>query len=625
MSEPTMAIVAPRIHSQVTGEPILLADEIEFLLSHSTKKHVLLSGPGRNLALQYLATCQHLASSLQVMPPRKGQQNQLTIRGLCREIVITTCTNALVHADLELRLLPWNRDDLIEYLRCLAPKQVGEVLARVSCEDLSFCGSPVVWSTVLRHYVEYKNLTDLRQAILYEVHDRIRSMLKERSSSAQYPTEKQVLRTYNTLARLLLQGKTLTRQLFPKKRQSDSELAEWLAHREVLRTVVADYAAQQLQSNHVDCLYYIHACECVQDVARMGRGLANIPAVLRRCIVRKSECGTAARLLTILDKDWKPNADCRGVSFANADFSNVYWPHSTLTNCNLSFADLSGSNLCHSDLAQVNARYGDFRVCDLSQTRLSKAQFPFANLNHARLDRCFAEGTVFDDCQSEAASFDSAELLGCLFRRANLDDASFQNADLRNSCFVGASMEFTDLTNTNCRGVNLRGCKLRSAIMVNTRLDAAQLCHTDLEAVVFQGCSFAGASFQHAYLTGSHMSESNLRSAIFSFAGLADIQWVCCDLRECQFHHASFHMGSTRCGLVGSPYPSHGTRTGFYSDDYEHLKFKQPELIRKANLQGCDFRGANIFEADFYLVDVRYAKMDSRQQRHMRACGAILS
>jgi uncharacterized protein YjbI with pentapeptide repeats len=41
-------------------------------------------------------------------------------------------------------------------------------------------------------------------------------------------------------------------------------------------------------------------------------------------------------------------------------------------------------------------------------------------------------------------------------------------------------------------------------------------------------------------------------------------------------------------------------------------------------LRGADLRGANTEGLDFYLVDLRDAKMDANQLEHARQCGAIL-
>ena len=83
-------------------------------------------------------------------------------------------------------------------------------------------------------------------------------------------------------------------------------------------------------------------------------------------------------------------------------------------------------------------------------------------------------------------------------------------------------------------------------------------------------------------------------------------------------------MGSSRSGLLFTNIASEGTRTGFYTDDYDDQSFKEPEEIRKANLCGCDLRGAKVLKVDFYLVDLRRAVYDAEQKTHFRRCGAIL-
>ncbi len=120
------------------------------------------------------------------------------------------------------------------------------------------------------------------------------------------------------------------------------------------------------------------------------------------------------------------------------------------------------------------------------------------------------------------------------------------------------------------------------------------------------------------------MEGGTLRGANLRGAGLADIQWEGADLREADFRGAVFHMGSSRSGMVDSPIASEGTRTGFYTDDYEQQAFQSPEEIRKANLCGADLRFANVEGVDFYLVDLRGVKCDSGQLEHCRRCRAIL-
>lgn len=107
-------------------------------------------------------------------------------------------------------------------------------------------------------------------------------------------------------------------------------------------------------------------------------------------------------------------------------------------------------------------------------------------------------------------------------------------------------------------------------------------------------------------------------------AGLADVDWHDADLRHADFSNCAFHLGSSRSGLVGSPIACEGSRTGFYTDDYNEQDFKAPEEIRKADLRGANLQGAIVDRADFYLVDLRGAQYSLDQAQHFRRCGAIL-
>ena len=138
------------------------------------------------------------------------------------------------------------------------------------------------------------------------------------------------------------------------------------------------------------------------------------------------------------------------------------------------------------------------------------------------------------------------------------------------------------------------------------------------------GAHFAEADLSHALLTGSCMPDADFRDARLRAAGLAEVDWERADLRNADLREAAFHLGSSRSGLVGSTIPCEGSRTGFYTDDYNEQDFKSPEEIRKANLCGADLRGAQIDGVDFYLVDLRGARVDPEQVLHLRRCGAIL-
>ena len=165
--------------------------------------------------------------------------------------------------------------------------------------------------------------------------------------------------------------------------------------------------------------------------------------------------------------------------------------------------------------------------------------------------------------------------------------------------------------------------------MRDATLDGASFAHASAVQCIFEGIDLADADFDTATLTGSlftgsRMPHANFRGAKLTSSGLAEIDWPGADLRDADLRGATFHMGSSRSGLVGSPIACEGSRTGFYTDDYNDQDFKAPEEIRKANLRDADLRGANIDGVDFYLVDLRGAKYTPEQAKHFARCGAIL-
>jgi uncharacterized protein YjbI with pentapeptide repeats len=132
------------------------------------------------------------------------------------------------------------------------------------------------------------------------------------------------------------------------------------------------------------------------------------------------------------------------------------------------------------------------------------------------------------------------------------------------------------------------------------------------------------ASFVHSDLTGSRWRQANLAGALFHWAGLADVDWEGADLRSCDFRWSTFHLGNSRSGIVDSTIASEGTRTCFYTDESLEEHFRAPEEVRKANLRNCDLRGAHVEGTDFYLVDVRGARLEPAQRRWLQRCRAIL-
>ena len=181
-----------------------------------------------------------------------------------------------------------------------------------------------------------------------------------------------------------------------------------------------------------------------------------------------------------------------------------------------------------------------------------------------------------------------------------------------------------DFSSANLERANLTGLRLRDACLVDARFPRGTLRTCDFELVELPNADFHNATLDGTLLTGSRMPRANLTGASLREAALADIQWEGAILRDANLRGCTFHMGSTRSGLVGSPIASEGSRTGFYTDEFDQQTFRPPEEIRKANLCGADLRGANIEGVNFYLVDLRGAIYTKDQREHLLRCRAIL-
>ena len=119
-----------------------------------------------------------------------------------------------------------------------------------------------------------------------------------------------------------------------------------------------------------------------------------------------------------------------------------------------------------------------------------------------------------------------------------------------------------------------------------------------MEGMRLSHADFQGANLSNALLTGSTLRHANLKQASLRGAGLADIDWEGADLSDADLTGASFHMGSTRSGLVGSVIPCEGSRTGFYTDEFNEQDYKSPEEIRNTQVAITVMDGRVVYEME---------------------------
>jgi uncharacterized protein YjbI with pentapeptide repeats len=508
-----------------------------------------------------------------------------------------------------LRLCPWNKDDLLEYLLNAHKDRCAAVMGRLRTEDHGWLlGRPELWRIVLDRLADDLQLGDAQAALQRHLH-RMWPEKQKRTRAGQA-----------CLVAISSPPEQPTTVTLPPSELS-AETLRLLRHQPVQTLLAAEAIADDLRRENAG----------EWRGARLPRSLirATIPLLtgqgkakeyLERLLAKGH--GLAGSFLYALDAEWAPKAGTPNL--AGAFLENARWPGIDLSGTCLDGADLSGADLLGANLSGAKAGATNFEGARLRGARLQTFRAAAANFSAADLTSVRGHDAFFDHANLEDANLEDAMLRDSVFARANLQGAIFRGAELNASSFIGATLAEADFTGAILRKANLSGLKLHDAEFRGADFTEANLAGADLEYMDLPGAVFDDAKLDSAYLTGTTMPQARFVNADLRNSGLADIDWERANLSGADLRGASFHLGSTRSGLVGSPIACEGSRTGFYTDDFEEQHYKAPEDIRKANLRGADLRGANLEGVDFYLVDLRDALFDPAYEAHLRRCGAIL-
>ena len=614
--DPGPARVRPRVYSTESGESLPLQDEIGPILAAHERGAIRVSGPdgsGKSTALTHLARL--MPPHLQVRfldGPDPLALAEASARG---RVVFSNSPASNLLADLT--LAPWGDDEWIEYLLARDRDSCAPVMARLagrgSERDL-LGGIPELWKVVLDRMAADDSVEGPRQALRIEF-DHIFADREFRG-----------LIEGDCLDALVVRGKGSTRLLECLRRHGpDEATSRMIRHRAIQLLLAADRIADDLAQD-AECRVLAAPLprDLVREAASRISGRPEATDRLRLLMAGRDETihPMAASLLHALRVGWRPDkpASClKGAFLEEAPWAAIGLVGADLREVDLSRAELWGARLDRARLE--NARLSS---ADLRTASLRAAQFRGADLHRARLAKARAEGADFECGRLEAADFEETVLDRAVLRHADLSGARLTGASLVGADLTLARIEGADFSRANLSGAILRGLKLAGARFEGARFGEADLSRCDLEGMVLPHADFADANLGDALLTGSRMPDANFRGANLRGAGLAEVEWERADLRGADLREAAFHLGSSRSGLVGSPIACEGSRTGFYSDDYDDQDFKSPEEIRKADLREVDLRGAKLDGVDFYLVDLRGARVDPEHVVHLRRCGAIL-
>lgn len=656
---PSSPLVRPLVVSPATSERLLLADVLGTHLERAQTGAICLYGPpgsGKSTALASLAPKLPRAPMIELLDqPRAAQAADLAER----MVVIYTAPTPLDLPHLAtFRLAPWGEDEAIEYLLLAHKDRCGSVVQRLRASETGLpLESPRLWTLCLDLLAGDESLFTIEAALrrYLEMHVPPHARVRAREVCFRNVVEPDAPKSnpdrfwgdpgyMEYLRNGLLPGDL-----------------NWLIRELHFRLLLAAEHVVNPETGAV-------ATECLlrkfpeQLVEMAGTLLQKHPAPaleleasLRRD-VKLQPMGTsllhAARLgWRPPDQgaiSWFPGSRLRGASwpglnlpqsqFNEADLSGAVLRESTLDGATMVNALLARANFSDASLFRVNASGGDWTGADLRRVHASQASFRNACLVGADLEAADLHQARFHGANLSMARFCRADLKGAEFSLVLPGDSWMhpfrtleevleparrfgrmgEGVPTRATCF-----RETDFTGADLGGASLGLADLRTAVLSGALLLGADLRGCDLEGSDIPGGRFERARLNFAVLTGSVMPGASFRGASLFGARMADVQWERADLRDADLRRVTFHLGSSRSGLVFGD-PSEGTRNGFYTDDLKDRSYRSPEEIRVANLRGADLRGAMIGETDFYLVDLREAKYTRDQEGHLRRSGAIL-
>lgn len=612
------AIVRPRVVLRPEEGPRLLEDVVGELADELPPGLVwIVGGPGsgKSTTIAHLAAQFQDDERLEFLDEPTHDQVSLLVES---KLLFATRTAPRGRNGIVLRLLKWSSDDLVEYLLAAHPADCKSIMSRLGTAARKGWVPQLACAVIERLAVD-PNIADAKAALSVEIESRLGNpthlaIATECCFAWALGDHELLMSTTYALACVGCPQSVLS--LFRHE-----EVHHPLAAAALMSTLTTRKSLRKLARRLPDKLVQLAGTMCAsnEQAIKQLRGILHSP--------NSSEVHPmSASILAIADRDWRPAGSlAHPCLFLAGMFQGVNWPKAGLTHANLRKANLAESNLASANLEEADATEANFSFADLTSARLiglraARADFGGAVLTGAKLALL----------QAAHASFADANLCGANLVKADLSAADFTNAncartDMFCAKLVGALLEDADFADSKLDEAHLTKADLRTAILAGASFKDAHMTHVQMEDVVLAPHALLeGAKFNYALLTGSRFPAANLRDADLSFAQLAEIEWPNADLRGADMYGASFHMGSSRSGLVGSPIACEGSKTGFYTDDREEIYFKRPEEIRKANLCGADLRGARIENVDFYLVDLRGAKLSPEQEVQAQRTGAIL-
>ena len=614
IATPAVAVVRPRVALPDGGDSQLLDEALTDVAMRFSTGLVRITGQvgsGKSTAVAHLAAMfAHDDHLVFLDEPSPGELEQCS-----DNVLVVAATPHSGGQGLELKLQPWGCDELIEYLLAKHPHACASVINRLGAAA-NWAWAPQIARIVLDRFAADDSLQSPNDALVSHLQE---CLLKAKQWSAA-----------TQLCFTILTGRSQSIETAVKriaKANCPHDVRKLLRHEIVQVPLAADYLSSRISAGYYGELSWRLPAKLVEAVGRQSPAKQAVTIQLRKLLNKqriKEAAPMAASILLVADPAWRPERGRAPWNFSGGLFPEAPWPEvdlsaAQLSDCQFNDANLAGARLDGANAARAVFDGADLRSASLLSTNASGASFRAARLCHAKLANARLNDADFTSADMSEAALMTADLCG-----ADLTSAILPGADLTKAILTGATLDDAGLIGATLRHAMLSGVDLRTARLEDACFENAILVGVQMEDVRLPRAQLHNAQLRGAYLTGSVLPEADLRGADLSGAGLAEIEWEGANLSGADLRNATFHMGSSRSGLVGSPIACEGSKTGFYTDDLEDMTFKRPEEVRKASLRGADLRGVNCNGVDFYLVDLRDAKLDPSLRDRARQTGAIL-
>ena len=646
-------LVRPRVYSPNTGESLLLEDLLEPHLQRGEAGAICIQGrpgAGKTSALRSLADRIPRGSIVELL----DEPSRERILELCDRMLVVYAADLPhpIERQATFVLARWGEDEALEYVLAAHKDRCASVMKRIRAAGADLPETPDLWTICIDRMAEDESIGGWEAALRRHLDRRVPPRFRRRARhicwrrvawpSAKGPDEVTLWGHSGLLG--FLMGRGLAKE--------DIRL---LRHPDVRMMLAAEFLAGEGD----DVMFHagLRARLPLELIRKAAALVASQPGKLEALQAhihgqdRAQPMG--ASLLHATGTGWRPPVPGLITWLLGAHLAGAEWPGIQLSCAKFAKSNLAGANLSESALDNADFSDACLRRARLRGSSLNFAFAPDADLTGADLSHIRGERIDLTNATLSGTNFESAYLYRGRFMGCDLSGANFRQADLTRALFqpgldkattvhpTAATLsphEAIDTVTKKCRNVRLDeadftcanfekaqmiGVDLRSAILSGARFFDANLAASNLEGVRLPGGHFEGARLFGAHLTGSIMPGASFRGASLFGAKLADVEWEMSDLRDADLRKVSFHMGSSRSGLLFGE-PSEGTRNGFYSDEYYDQAYRTPEEIRTASLRGADLRGAILGLTDFYLVDLREAIYTEDQEEWFRRCGAIL-